>query len=142
MLRRVDGLLRQLSAAGAVRARHRRWPAAPSGAGRSTRSPAACCACTATAIGLTPDFTILDRSDAEDLLDVVRTELGLAKTDKRFPRKGTCLAIYSHCVNAQRPIEDVLAAHYPWCRDYADELKAAVPRLRRTQGSGGTAGLR
>jgi DNA helicase II / ATP-dependent DNA helicase PcrA len=50
--------------------------------------------------GLDPDFTILDRSDSEDLLDVARTELGLSKSKKRFPRKGTCLAIYSHCVNS------------------------------------------
>ena len=75
------------------------------------------------ATGLAPEFTILDRSDAEDLLDVARTELDLAKTDRRFPRKGTCLAIYSHCVNAQRPLEEVLAAHFPWCRDDAPGLK-------------------
>ena len=74
-------------------------------------------------IGLDPTFTIHDRGDAEDLLDVVRTELGLTKTDRRFPKKGTCLAIYSHCVNSQRPLEELLAESYPWCKDYANELK-------------------
>ncbi len=73
--------------------------------------------------GLDPDFTILDRSDSEDLLDVARTELGLTKTRKRFPRKGTCLAIYSHCVNSGRPVEEVLERHFPWCRDEASALK-------------------
>jgi DNA helicase-2/ATP-dependent DNA helicase PcrA len=74
-------------------------------------------------IGLEPAFTIHDRGDSEDLLDVVRTELGLAKTNKRFPKKGTCLAIYSNCVNSRRPMEEVLADTHPWCAEYADELK-------------------
>ncbi|HWB09706.1 MAG TPA: ATP-dependent helicase [Pirellulales bacterium] len=74
-------------------------------------------------IGLEPGFTIHDRSDSEDLLDVVRTELGLTRTDKRFPKKGTCLAIYSNCVNSRRPLEEVLADAYPWCQDYAASLK-------------------
>ena len=40
-------------------------------------------------IGLDPSFTVLDRSDSADLLDLVRTELGLVRTASRFPRKGT-----------------------------------------------------
>ena len=47
---------------------------------------------------------MLDRGDAADLMDVVRQRLGLSKTEKRFPRKDTCLAIYSHRVNAQQPL--------------------------------------
>src|SRR6516225_8229397 len=42
-------------------------------------------------IGLKPSFTILDRSDAADLIDVVRHDLGLSKKESRFPRKDTCL---------------------------------------------------
>jgi ATP-dependent DNA helicase UvrD/PcrA len=49
----------------------------------------------ATRIGLKPTFTILDRSDAADLMDVLRHDLGLSKTQSRFPQKETCLAIYS-----------------------------------------------
>ena len=59
------------------------------------------------AVGLDPGFTIHDRTDAEDLLDVLRTELGLAKSAKAFPKKGTLMGIYSHCVNAQLPLEKV-----------------------------------
>jgi DNA helicase-2/ATP-dependent DNA helicase PcrA len=75
------------------------------------------------AIGLAAGFSIHDRTDSEDLLNVVRTELGLAKTDKRFPKKGTCMAIYSRCVNARQKLEPVLKDHFPWCQDWADELK-------------------
>jgi len=75
------------------------------------------------AIGLPPGFSIHDRTDSEDLLSVVRTELGLAKTDKRFPKKGTCMAVYSRCVNARQKLGTVLKNHFPWCQDWEDELK-------------------
>jgi DNA helicase II / ATP-dependent DNA helicase PcrA len=66
-------------------------------------------------IGLDPAFTIHDREDSADLMNLIRHELGLSKTESRFPAKGTCLAIYSRCVNAELPIEDVLWASFPWC---------------------------
>ncbi len=75
------------------------------------------------AIGLDANFTIHDRADCEDLLDVVRTELNLTKTDRRFPKKGTCLAIYSMCVNSRLPLEQVLAEQFPWCQEHAADLK-------------------
>jgi len=57
----------------------------------------------APAIGLDPAFTVLDRGDAADLLDLVRDGLGLARTDRRFPKKATCLAVYSAAVNTAVP---------------------------------------
>jgi len=74
------------------------------------------------AIGLPPGFTIHDRADAEDLMNVVRTELGLAKTDRRFPKKGTCMDIYSRSVNAREKLEHALVKHFPWCLEWGDEL--------------------
>jgi len=47
----------------------------------------------------------------------------LSKTESRFPTKGTCLAIYSRCVNAETAIEPVLGASFPWCAGWASELK-------------------
>jgi ATP-dependent DNA helicase UvrD/PcrA len=77
----------------------------------------------AEAIGLNPSFTVLDRSDAADLMNLVRSELGLAKRASRFPTKDTCLAIYSHAVNAGTELGDTLAAAFPWCADELDALK-------------------
>ena len=74
-------------------------------------------------IGLDPAFTIHDREDSADLMNLMRHELGFSKTENRFPAKGTCLAIYSRCVNAELPIEDVLATSFPWCAVWAAELK-------------------
>src|ERR1019366_9415126 len=69
----------------------------------------------ASEIGLDPSFTIHDREDSADLMNLVRHELGLSKTKSRFPMKGTCLSIYSRCVNAELAIEEVLGTSFPWC---------------------------
>ncbi|MGH8314885.1 MAG: UvrD-helicase domain-containing protein, partial [Steroidobacterales bacterium] len=42
---------------------------------------------------LDPAFTVLDRGDAADIMDVVRHDLGFSAKEKRFPKKDTCLAI-------------------------------------------------
>jgi DNA helicase-2/ATP-dependent DNA helicase PcrA len=74
-------------------------------------------------IGLDPAFTIHDREDSADLMNLTRHELGFSKMESRFPAKGTCLAIYSRCVNAGLPIEDVLRMSFPWCSSWVPELK-------------------
>ena len=77
----------------------------------------------ASAIGLPADFTIHDRADAEDLMGWVRQERGLAAAKKRFPLKGSCLAIYSRVVNSQAPLAEVLSQRFPWCSAWEAELK-------------------
>ena len=74
-------------------------------------------------IGLDPAFTIHDREDSADLMNLVRHEKGFSKTESRFPTKGTCLSIYSRCVNAEMPIEQVIGTSYSWCSGWATELK-------------------
>jgi DNA helicase II / ATP-dependent DNA helicase PcrA len=74
-------------------------------------------------IGLDPAFTIHDREDSADLINLVRHDLGFSKMESRFPANGTCLAIYSRCVNAELPIEDVLRKSFPWCSSWTPELK-------------------
>jgi DNA helicase-2/ATP-dependent DNA helicase PcrA len=76
----------------------------------------------AARVGIDASFSVLDRGDAADLMDLVRHELGLSNMEKRFPRKDTCLAIYSHRVNTQRPLADALATVFPWCAEWEEEL--------------------
>jgi DNA helicase-2/ATP-dependent DNA helicase PcrA len=78
----------------------------------------------ASRLGVDPGFSVLDRGDAADLVDVVRHRLGFSKTEKRFPRKDTCLAIYSHRVNTQRPLRHTLETVYPWCLEWEEQLTA------------------
>ncbi len=73
--------------------------------------------------GLSPDFSLMDDSDAADMMSVVRHDLGLAVKDKRFPRKHTCVDIYSRSVNSDEGLEDALAEHFPWCAQWEEELK-------------------
>ena len=75
-------------------------------------------------IGIDPAFTIHDREDSADLMNLVRHELGLSGQSRRFPLKGTCLAIYSSVVNTQADLGEVLQSTYPWCREWEAELKS------------------
>jgi DNA helicase-2/ATP-dependent DNA helicase PcrA len=75
--------------------------------------------------GLPADFTIMDQADAEDLMQVSRATLGLAKekgTLKRFPKKETLHHVYSRHVNTEIPVPAILNEEYPQFREYEEEF--------------------
>ncbi|MDP3314968.1 MAG: ATP-dependent helicase [Devosia sp.] len=74
-------------------------------------------------IGLEPGFSIHDREDSGDLMNIIRHEMGFSEAKKRFPTKGTCLAIYSRVVNAEQDIERILKDHFPWVAMWSNELR-------------------
>jgi DNA helicase-2/ATP-dependent DNA helicase PcrA len=85
-------------------------------------------------IELEPGFTILDRGDAEDLIALVRNQLGLNEKDKRFPRKGTIAEIFSKCENTLASLEDVLLgefAHFAEHLNDLDKLRNAYVAAKR-----------
>lgn len=118
MLRRVDAILRQTGRTRSGSAiSHRIWGGTfHSVAARLLRR-------FGRMLDLQPEFSILDRGDAEDLTATLRTELGLGETGRRFPRKGTCMAIYSRLVNTQSTLEKVLAESFPWCAEESEGLQ-------------------
>jgi DNA helicase-2/ATP-dependent DNA helicase PcrA len=75
------------------------------------------------ALGLRPDFTVMDRTDSADLMDLIRGDLGLGATERRFPRKDTLADIYSRTVNAQTKLREVLDAEFPWCTEELDGVR-------------------
>src|SRR5437899_5338141 len=97
MLKRVETILRAVAATDASRSMHR--------AGRGDAGVAATKVWGGTfhamanrllrlhskSLGLGDAFTVLDRSDSEDLMNDVRSDLQLDRADARFPRKATCL---------------------------------------------------
>ena len=90
----------------------------------------------APSLGLDPQFTIHDRTDSADLLDIVRHDLGLHAAKSRFPAKGTCLAIYSRTVNAQAELAEILRDHFPWTAMWEAELRdlfAAYVEAKQSQ---------
>jgi DNA helicase-2/ATP-dependent DNA helicase PcrA len=71
---------------------------------------------------LDPHFSVIDRGDSSDLMDSLRQELGLADKEQRFPRKDTCLQIYSNRVNTRASLQETLEHYFPWCAQWETEL--------------------
>ena len=74
-------------------------------------------------LGLDPSFTILDQGDAEDVVNLLRTQLRFDTRERRFPRKQTLYDVFSKSVNTLRPIEDVLKEDYPHYQDLAEDIR-------------------
>ncbi|MEE8601166.1 ATP-dependent helicase [Euzebya tangerina] len=81
-------------------------------------------------IGLSPDFGLLDATDAEDLLDLVRDDMQVATGTSRFPRKGTLAAIYGRVINARVPLEATLDQHFGWCREHLEGIGRVFTEYR------------
>jgi DNA helicase-2/ATP-dependent DNA helicase PcrA len=75
------------------------------------------------AIGLEPSFTILDRGDSEDVINLLRTQLGLHDKGRHFPRKNTLAEIFSKAANKLIPVDDVVLAEFPQFSEEIEELR-------------------
>ena len=64
-------------------------------------------------------------------MNLVRHDLGLSKTEERFPAKNTCLAIYSRAVNAEAALDEIIGNNFPWCVGWEDPLKSLFGALWR-----------
>jgi ATP-dependent DNA helicase UvrD/PcrA len=87
-------------------------------------------------LGVRPDFTVLDQADAADVMNLLRDEIGLAASERRFPRKETLAAIYSRTVNAGSKLSRILETDYPWCAKEIDGIRqifAAYTSRKREQ---------
>lgn len=73
-------------------------------------------------LSLDPQFTVIDRADSADLIDSIRQELGFATKEQRFPRKDTCVTIYSYRVNTQKSLKESLEQQFPWCLQWEADL--------------------
>lgn len=79
-------------------------------------------------IGLSPSFTIMDRTDSEDVIQLIRTEMGLNTKEKRFPRKQTVGEIFSMSLNKQTSLGDLLELEYPHLIEVNFELSELFQR--------------
>ena len=70
-----------------------------------------------------PSFTILDQGDAEDVVNLLRTQMKLDTQQRRFPRKQTLFEVFSKAVNTLTPIKDILKEEYPQYEDHLDEIQ-------------------
>ncbi|MEM1043165.1 MAG: ATP-dependent helicase [Bacteroidota bacterium] len=77
----------------------------------------------AEAVGYPKSFTILDASDAADVIDLLRSERGLHRSKKRFPKKRTLQNLYSAAANRGLDVADVLEQTYPQFLIHLDEIE-------------------
>lgn len=87
-------------------------------------------------LGLVPDFTVIDQGDAADLMNLVRMELGLGESRRRFPKKNTLVSIYSRAVNSRTKLGEVVERHFPWVKPELDGIRQifeAYTRRKRAQ---------
>ncbi|MCP5104582.1 MAG: ATP-dependent helicase [bacterium] len=82
-------------------------------------------------IKLPPNFSIVDRGDAEDVINVIRSDMGLNKKKRRFPRKGTLLDIISKAVNKCMPIEDIVFNYYPHYKNDIDDIDTVAEKYAK-----------
>jgi DNA helicase-2/ATP-dependent DNA helicase PcrA len=74
------------------------------------------------AIGIEAGFTILDRGDSEDLINLVRNQLGFSDKERRFPRKGTIGEIFSKAANTLQPLEHIVMSEFDHFAEHRDDL--------------------
>ena len=77
-------------------------------------------------LGISPDFTILDREDSRDLIASCVQEAGVDIHKRRFPRKSVLSAISSFVQNTLEPLEAVLAKRYPMFIREAEEIEKVL----------------
>src|SRR5271167_1931221 len=91
----------------------------------------------AARLSLDANFTIHDREDSADLMNLTRHSAGLSQTPERFPTKATCVAIYSRVVNARAILAETLGRHFPWAAAHEAALAslfAAYVEAKQAQG--------
>ncbi len=79
-------------------------------------------------LGLDAGFTILDRTDSEDVISLLRTGLGLDKKERRFPRKQAIAEIYSMAVNKSVPLPQLVEEQYGHLVDHLPDLLELLSR--------------
>jgi DNA helicase II / ATP-dependent DNA helicase PcrA len=76
------------------------------------------------AIGLKQNFTILDRSDMEDVINLLRGRMAVGSKERRFPKKGTIAETISMARNKNRDLQLELQIDFPHLIEHEREIIA------------------
>ena len=82
-------------------------------------------------IGYGPNFTVLDRGDTEDAINLLRAALGFSEKNRRFPKKSTLASIFSKAVNQGKNISEILEREYPHFLDYIPDIERLFAEYQR-----------
>jgi DNA helicase II / ATP-dependent DNA helicase PcrA len=73
-------------------------------------------------IGYDNAFTILDQSDIEETINLIRTQRKFDKSSRRFPRKETLSRIFNLSINRCKPVEDIIFKDFPQFKDETENI--------------------
>ena len=85
----------------------------------------------ASKIGFDHDFSIIDRTDTEQLISMLRKEMGAFSRDRSFPRKQTLANIFSRAVNKVLSVEHVILNDYPHFTSHIEAIVALSNAYRK-----------
>ncbi len=74
-------------------------------------------------LGFGAGFTIIDRGDAEGIINLLKSSLGLAGKGKRFPSKRIIMNLLSGQVNKNRSLEDLVLDNHAHLAEFLDDFR-------------------
>ncbi len=74
-------------------------------------------------LGFESSFSVIDQSDSEDTINLIRNQFKFDKSKKRFPQKNSLQDIYSLSVNKRESYKHVVETYYPAFIDYLEEIQ-------------------
>ncbi|MBC7475338.1 MAG: ATP-dependent helicase [Candidatus Sericytochromatia bacterium] len=74
-------------------------------------------------LNIQPNFTIIDTSDSEDIIDLIRQELKFSKKEKAFPKKSRIYTIISKSRNCNLTVESIIDREYKGLKEFVEEIK-------------------
>ncbi len=89
----------------------------------------------AEAIGYGPNFTIIDREDARDVMDAAVSDAKIKVTNERFPRADVLLDLASFVLNTQQPARDVIQKRAPRFVHLVDDILAVCQAFIKRKAS-------
>src|SRR4051812_41125800 len=87
------------------------------------------------ALGYSSGFTIMDREDQKDLINSVVASAGIDPKEIRFPKGDVLAEIFSFVVNTESPMEELLAARFPYFLPLLDKIKDVHARYEKKKKS-------
>ncbi|MFQ6067135.1 MAG: ATP-dependent helicase [bacterium] len=82
-------------------------------------------------LGHQNNFTIIDREDSKDLLEVCVTDLKIPTKDQRFPKGEVLLDIISFSINTRKEMEKVIEEKYPFFEFLTPDIKRVAEQYQR-----------
>ncbi len=85
----------------------------------------------AAKIGFKSDYTILDNSDSQDLLNICRQEVIPKQTGKLFPKVGVLQNILGLSINTREHVRRVIEKKYPHMDEFSQDIQKIFKKYEK-----------